>query len=67
MTFETSAEVRRIRDAIDHPIIDSDGHIYDPVWQRRTELGVSPTFHSAGMGWGSRMWEGRVEDFDLPT
>lgn len=28
---------------------------YDPVWQRCTELGVSPTFHSSGMGWGSRM------------
>ncbi|NRA02789.1 MAG: amidohydrolase family protein [Myxococcales bacterium] len=27
---------------------------YDPVWQRCTELGVSPTFHSSGMGWGSR-------------
>ena len=27
---------------------------YDPVWQRCTDLGVSPTFHSSGMGWGSR-------------
>jgi predicted TIM-barrel fold metal-dependent hydrolase len=27
---------------------------YDPVWARCQELGVSPTFHSSGMGWGSR-------------
>jgi predicted TIM-barrel fold metal-dependent hydrolase len=28
---------------------------YDAVWKRCAELGVSPTFHSSGMGWGSRM------------
>jgi predicted TIM-barrel fold metal-dependent hydrolase len=33
---------------------DSD-YDYDPVWRRCEELGVSPTFHSSGMGWGSRM------------
>lgn len=27
---------------------------YDPVWKRCQELGVAPTFHSSGMGWGSR-------------
>jgi len=27
---------------------------YDPVWRRCEELGVAPTFHSTGMGWGSR-------------
>lgn len=27
---------------------------YDPVWQRCAELGVSPTFHSTGIGFGSR-------------
>jgi predicted TIM-barrel fold metal-dependent hydrolase len=27
---------------------------YEPVWRRCAELGVSPTFHSSGMGWGSR-------------
>ena len=27
---------------------------YDPVWQRCVELGVSPTFHTAAVGWGSR-------------
>jgi predicted TIM-barrel fold metal-dependent hydrolase len=29
-------------------------HDYDPLWQRCTELGVSPTFHSTGIGFGSR-------------
>jgi predicted TIM-barrel fold metal-dependent hydrolase len=29
-------------------------HDYDPVWQRCVELGVAPTFHSGGQGWGSR-------------
>src|SRR5580698_4685465 len=28
---------------------------YDPLWRRCAELGVSPTFHSTGSGWGSRM------------
>src|SRR5262249_11294814 len=27
---------------------------YDPLWRRFVELGVTPTFHSTGMGWGSR-------------
>jgi len=27
---------------------------YDPVWRRCVELGVAPTFHTAGAGWGSR-------------
>jgi predicted TIM-barrel fold metal-dependent hydrolase len=27
---------------------------YDPVWAKCEELKVAPTFHSAGMGWGSR-------------
>jgi predicted TIM-barrel fold metal-dependent hydrolase len=33
---------------------DSD-YDYDPVWERCQELGVSPTFHHSGMGWGSRV------------
>ncbi len=41
---------------IDTLAMDS-AHDYDPVWQRCTELGVSPTFHSTGMGWGSRTSE----------
>jgi predicted TIM-barrel fold metal-dependent hydrolase len=27
---------------------------YDPVWARCVELRVAPTFHSSGIGWGSR-------------
>jgi predicted TIM-barrel fold metal-dependent hydrolase len=27
---------------------------YDPFWKRCVELKVAPTFHSSGMGWGSR-------------
>ena len=33
---------------------DSD-YDYDPVWQRCQDLGVSPTFHSSGQGWGTRV------------
>jgi predicted TIM-barrel fold metal-dependent hydrolase len=33
--------------------IDS-AYDYDPVWRRCVELGVNPTFHTGGMGWGSR-------------
>jgi predicted TIM-barrel fold metal-dependent hydrolase len=33
---------------------DSD-YDYEPVWARCQALGVSPTFHHSGMGWGSRM------------
>jgi len=29
-------------------------HDYDAVWARCEALGVAPTFHSSGMGWGSR-------------
>jgi predicted TIM-barrel fold metal-dependent hydrolase len=29
-------------------------HDYDPLWRRCVELGVSPTFHSTGIGFGSR-------------
>ena len=28
---------------------------YDPLWRRCEELGVAPTFHSGGQGWGTRM------------
>ncbi len=30
-------------------------HDYDPLWRRCVELGVSPTFHSTGIGFGSRV------------
>lgn len=33
--------------------IDSE-HDYDPVWAKCVELGVAPTAHSFGYGWGSR-------------
>ncbi|MGE4650735.1 MAG: amidohydrolase family protein, partial [Myxococcota bacterium] len=33
---------------------DSD-YDYDPVWQRCQDLGVTPTFHSSGQGWGTRV------------
>jgi predicted TIM-barrel fold metal-dependent hydrolase len=33
--------------------LDSE-HDYDPLWRRFADLGVTPTFHSTGMGWGSR-------------
>jgi predicted TIM-barrel fold metal-dependent hydrolase len=29
-------------------------HDYDPLWRRCSELGIAPTFHSSGMGWGAR-------------
>ena len=38
-------------DTIGHDSI----HDYGPVWARCVELGVTPTFHSAGQGWGSRV------------
>jgi hypothetical protein len=30
-------------------------HDYDPLWARFDALGITPTFHSTGMGWGSRI------------
>jgi predicted TIM-barrel fold metal-dependent hydrolase len=33
--------------------IDSE-YDYDPVWAKCIELKVAPTFHSLGVGWGSR-------------
>ncbi len=38
---------------IDTFCLDS-AYDYDPVWAKCVELRVSPTFHSPGMGWGSR-------------
>lgn len=38
--------------------VDTLGHEsmydYDPVWAKCAELGVVPTFHGVGFGWGSR-------------
>jgi len=33
--------------------LDSE-YDYDPVWAKCVELRVAPTFHSGGIGWGSR-------------
>jgi len=33
--------------------LDSE-HDYDPVWQKCIDLGISPTFHSSGRGFGFR-------------
>jgi hypothetical protein len=30
-------------------------HDYDPLWQKCAELNISPTFHSTGIGFGSRV------------
>jgi hypothetical protein len=38
---------------LDNLCLDSE-YDYDPVWAKCVELGVTPTFHSGGMGWGSR-------------
>jgi hypothetical protein len=38
---------------LDNLCVDSI-HDYDPVWARCVELGVAPTFHTAGAGWGTR-------------
>jgi predicted TIM-barrel fold metal-dependent hydrolase len=32
---------------------DSD-YDYDPLWRRCEELGIAPTFHASGQGWGTR-------------
>ena len=41
------------------PWVDSLGHDslydYDPVWARCQQLGVVPSFHGVGFGWGSRV------------
>ncbi|HEX3952907.1 MAG TPA: amidohydrolase family protein [Stellaceae bacterium] len=34
--------------------IDSQ-HDYDPLWQKCRELGIAPTFHTGGRGYGERM------------
>ncbi len=40
-------------DRLDVLGIDSE-HDYDPFWAKCVELGVAPTTHSSGYGWGSR-------------
>ncbi len=36
--------------------VGHDGeHDYDPVWRRCAELGIAPSFHAGGQGWGTRV------------
>jgi predicted TIM-barrel fold metal-dependent hydrolase len=39
--------------------IDSE-YDYDPVWAKCVELGVAPTFHTAGYGWA---WRNSISNF----
>ena len=48
-----SPEAARFSYWIDTFGLDSE-YDYDPVWAKCVELGVSPTFHSVGYGWGAR-------------
>jgi len=48
-----SPEAARYSYWLDTYGLDSE-YDYDPVWAKCVELGVSPTFHSVGYGWGSR-------------
>lgn len=48
----TTPEAARFAYWLDTFCLDSD-YDYDPVWAKCVELKVAPTFHSAGMGWGS--------------
>ena len=46
----TDAPGARWIDGLGHASV----HDYSPMWEKCVELGVSPTFHSTGAGWGSR-------------
>lgn len=52
--------IPRVSEGPNGPVrwIDGLGHAslhdYTPVWEACIELGVAPTFHSTGAGWGSR-------------
>ncbi len=48
-----SPDVARAAFWLDTLGLDS-AHDYDPFWARCLELKVAPTFHSLGIGWGSR-------------
>lgn len=47
------AEAVRAARWVDGLGLDSE-HDYSPLWQRCVEFGVAPTFHSTGIGFGSR-------------
>ena len=50
---DAPAEVAKHAFWLDTFGIDSD-YDYDPVWAKCIELKIAPTFHSVGLGWGSR-------------
>lgn len=50
---EVPPELRRYTFWLDTFCMDSE-YDYDPVWKKCIELKVAPTFHSIGVGWGSR-------------
>ncbi|MGE0826853.1 MAG: amidohydrolase family protein [Candidatus Binatia bacterium] len=50
---EAPPELRRYAFWLDTFCLDSE-YDYDPVWQKCIDLKVAPTFHSIGVGWGSR-------------
>ena len=45
-------DARPLRRAYDMLGIDSE-YDYDPVWQKCRELGIAPTFHTGGRGYGA--------------
>ena len=49
----TNPELDKYAYTIDTFGIDSE-YDYNPVWEKCLELKVAPTFHTNGMGWGSR-------------
>jgi len=53
LRFAPGREGDRTARWVDALGLDSE-YDYDPVWRRCAELGVSPTFHSTGVGYGSR-------------
>jgi hypothetical protein len=50
----TDLDVARLAVWYDVLALDSD-HDYDPVWAKCRELGIAPTFHSAGSNQGLRL------------
>jgi len=50
----SAADVPRGAGWLDTYGLDS-AYDYDPVWAKCVELGISPAFHTSGMGWGTRM------------
>lgn len=50
VTPSVDGSERRWLDTLAHASL----YDYDPVWRRCVELGVVPTFHAVGFGWGTR-------------